>query len=121
MTRPGLSFRQVANAIVWRLALSFISPLTSVISPATALSSSFAPSTAANSTSFGDTLQSAISQVNSLQLHAGALAQDFAVGKTSDVHGVMIAAEQATLALQLTTQVRNKAVEAYQQIMQISM
>jgi flagellar hook-basal body complex protein FliE len=43
------------------------------------------------------------------------------VGKSSDVQGVMIAAEKATIALQMTTQVRNKVVDAYQQIMQISM
>lgn len=101
--------------------MSFIAPLTSVISPTSALTSTFTPSTTTGGASFSDTLQNAVSQVNSLQLHANSLAQDFAVGKTSDVHGVMIAAEQATLALQLTTQVRNKVVEAYQQIMQISM
>jgi len=33
----------------------------------------------------------------------------------------MIASEQATMALQLTTQVRNKAIDAYQEIMRISM
>jgi flagellar hook-basal body complex protein FliE len=71
--------------------------------------------------SFGDTLQNAIGNVNSLQLNANSMSQDFATGKTSDVHGVMIATEQATLALQLATQVRNKVVEAYQQVMQISM
>ena len=86
---------------------------------------SFSPSTASDSPasgpSFGDTLQSALGSVNTLQNHAGAMAQDFAAGKTSDVHGVMIAAEQATLALQLTTQVRNKVVEAYQSVMQTAM
>ena len=74
-----------------------------------------------NAPSFGDTLQSAFGQVNTLQNRAADMAQDFAGGKSSDVHGVMIAAEQATLALQLTTQIRNKAVEAYQEVMRITM
>ena len=37
-------------------------------------------------------------------------------GKPVDLHQVMIAAEQAGLALQLTVQVRNKIIEAYQEI-----
>lgn len=75
----------------------------------------------ADGPSFGDTLQNAFGQVNTLQNQAADMAQDFAAGKSSDVHGVMIASEQATLALQLTTQVRNKAVEAYQEVMRITM
>ena len=71
--------------------------------------------------SFGEALQNAISSVNSQQIQAGQLASDFAVGKTSDVHGVMIASQQATIALQLATEVRNKAVEAYQEVMRITM
>ena len=71
--------------------------------------------------SFGQMLQSALGQVSSLQNHAGEMATAFAQGKTGDIHSVMIASEQATMALQLTTQIRNKAVEAYQAIMQTSM
>ncbi|BDI30918.1 flagellar hook-basal body complex protein FliE [Capsulimonas corticalis] len=71
--------------------------------------------------SFSQTLVSAMNSVNTAQNHAGALAQDFAVGKTSDIHGVMIASEQATVALQMTTQIRNKVVEAYQEVMRMSM
>ncbi|MCW3061066.1 MAG: flagellar hook-basal body complex protein FliE [Capsulimonas sp.] len=71
--------------------------------------------------SFSQTLTSAINDVNSAQLHSGAMTQDFALGKTSDIHSVMIASEQATVALQMTTQVRNKVVEAYQEIMRMSM
>ena len=71
--------------------------------------------------SFSQTMASALSNVNATQNSAAAMAQDYAVGKTSDVHGVMIASEQATVALQMTTQVRNKVVEAYQEIMRMSM
>ena len=104
------------------------SPTTSLASPTGstgALGQVFSqesPDTAtASGPSFGETLQSALGQVNALQLHAGEMATSFAQGKTSDIHTVMIASEQASMALQLTTQIRNKAVDAYQEIMRISM
>lgn len=78
----------------------------------------------ANSTgvpSFAQTLQSAFGQVNALQDHSTQMTQAFARGKVSDIHTVMIASEQATMALQLTTQIRNKAIDAYQEIMRISL
>ena len=71
--------------------------------------------------SFGQMLQSALGQVSHLQDHAGQMATSFAQGKTGDIHSVMIASEQATLALQLTTQIRNKAIDAYQEVMRMSM
>ncbi len=77
--------------------------------------------TAASRPSFGQMLQSALGQVSGLQDHAGQMATAFAQGKTGDIHSVMIASEQATMALQLTTQIRNKAVDAYQEVMRMSM
>ena len=77
--------------------------------------------TAASGPSFGQMLQSALGQVSGLQDHAGQMATAFAQGKTGDIHSVMIASEQATMALQLTTQIRNKAVDAYQEVMRMSM
>ena len=75
----------------------------------------------ANSPSFAATLESAFGAVNDKMGRASDMAQSFAKGKTSDVHSVMIASEQATIALQMTTQIRNKAVDAYQEIMRMSM
>ena len=71
--------------------------------------------------SFGQMLQSALGQVSGLQDHAAQMTTAFAQGKTGDIHSVMIASEQATMALQLTTQIRNKAVDAYQEVMRMSM
>ena len=103
--------------------MSLLSSSATAATPATSLSFPSPPASApdASGPSFGDTLMNALSDVNSQQIHAGQMASDFAVGKTSDVHGVMIAAQQATIALQMTTQVRNKVVDAYQEIMRISM
>ena len=45
------------------------------------------------------------------------LNQFFAAGQLPDVHNVLIAAEKASLQLELTVQIRNKVIEAYQEIM----
>ncbi len=41
----------------------------------------------------------------------------FAAGELPDVHRLLIAAEKSSINLQLTVQVRNKVIEAYQEIM----
>ena len=66
---------------------------------------------------FGEFLSEAIGDVNKLQQQAGEKVQSFATGGNLDVHEVMIATEQASTALALTTQVRTKLVDAYQELM----
>jgi flagellar hook-basal body complex protein FliE len=44
------------------------------------------------------------------------MAQSYIVDKSVNVHQVMLALEEASLSLQLAVQVRNKVVEAYQEI-----
>lgn len=68
---------------------------------------------------FGEFLSEAIGEVNQRQSEAGQMVERYATGEQIDVHQVMIAMEQAGTALQLTTQVRNKVVEAYQEVMRI--
>ena len=98
------------------------SPLSSVGRVLDAAAGQARPETkGADSPSFGQMLQSAFGQVSALQDHSASMTQAFARGQVSDVHSVMIASEQATMALQLTTQIRNKAIDAYQEIMRISM
>lgn len=70
--------------------------------------------------SFGQFLSNAIKDVNTLQKNAETASIDLAAGKIQDVAQVAIAQEKANVALQLTLQVRNKVVEAYQEIMRIS-
>lgn len=65
---------------------------------------------------FLDALKQAWNHVNSLQQQADQVTQAYLAGEIQDVHQVMIAAEQANLALQLTVQVRNKVIEAYQEV-----
>ena len=71
--------------------------------------------------SFGQTLQAALGTVNDLQNNAGAMATSFATGKTSDIHSVMVASQKASIALDMTTEVRNKIVDAYQEVMRMTM
>jgi flagellar hook-basal body complex protein FliE len=67
--------------------------------------------------SFADVLNNAVGEVNRLQAQADRLAEQLASGEIKDVHQVMVAMERASLALQLTVQVRNKVIEAYQEMM----
>ncbi len=65
---------------------------------------------------FGQVLQQAIQDTNALQVQADDLTARMVLGEVDDVHQVMLATEQAKMALHLTVQVRNKLVEAYQEI-----
>lgn len=69
--------------------------------------------------SFADTLKSAIDNVNQLQKSSDKSAQDLATGRTDNVADVMIAAEKADIALRVMVQVRNKIIDAYQEIMKM--
>lgn len=69
-----------------------------------------------NTESFGGALQKALSDVNKLQAEADQAAKRLAMGEAEDIHQVMITIEQAKMAMQLTVQVRNKVIEAYQEI-----
>lgn len=75
--------------------------------------------TSGDGASFGDSLTNALRQVNELQLQAEDLSRALAAGQAADLHQVMLAAEKANLALQFTLQIRNKVIEAYQEIMRI--
>lgn len=68
---------------------------------------------------FLQTLKDAFGAVNSQLLQADESSRMLAAGKVTDLHDVMITAEKANLALQLTIQVRNKVLEAYQEIMRM--
>lgn len=69
--------------------------------------------------SFGHFLSEALGEVNKLQSDAANAGVRLAAGKVQDISEVVIASEKATIALQLTMQVRNKVVEAYQEVMRM--
>ncbi len=69
--------------------------------------------------SFGETVKKALSEVNELQAEADELANGLASGDAVEIHQAMIAMQKASTALQFTIQVRNKIIEAYQEIMRM--
>ncbi len=73
--------------------------------------------TGAGGTRFGDALRQALGEVNQLQVSADQAAQAFSLGQTRDVASTLITIEKANIGFQLALQIRNKLVEAYQEIM----
>lgn len=69
--------------------------------------------------SFGEAIGKALGQVNKLQQQADDTAVQLATGDVEDVHKAMIAMNKARLAFDFTLQVRNKVIEAYQEIMRM--
>lgn len=67
--------------------------------------------------SFGTTLKGAIDQVNATQRQATELSNAFVKGDTQDLVSVMVALQKSSVAFQAVTQVRNRLVSAYQDIM----
>lgn len=72
-----------------------------------------------NSPSFSQMLESAMQQVEQDQRVANEMAVKLATGDIDDIAQVMIASERASLTLNLAVQVRNKVIEAYQEIMRM--
>lgn len=69
---------------------------------------------------FSATLESAISNVDSLQQNADARLTSLASGENVDLHGTMIELEKADIALRAMVSVRNKLVNAYEQVMNMA-
>ena len=68
---------------------------------------------------FQKVLKSLITQVDRQLKEADQKTEEFAVGKRHDLHEIMIAAEKASLSFQFLVQIRNKLIEAYQEIMRM--
>ena len=71
---------------------------------------------------FSTLIKTALDQVNTTQQNAAALTQAFETGnKEVDLTQVMVSIQKANIAFQATTQVRNRLVSAYQEIMNMPM
>jgi len=69
---------------------------------------------------FSQLLKMAVDQVNATQQHASSLATAYEKGDpTVDIPEVMIASQKASVAFQAMTQVRNKLISAYEEIMKM--
>ncbi|MDQ0412510.1 flagellar hook-basal body complex protein FliE [Mesobacillus stamsii] len=69
--------------------------------------------------SFSSVLKQTIENVNESQLQSDVLTEKLARGENIDLHQVMIASQKASITLQGTLEVRNKVIEAYQEMMRM--
>jgi flagellar hook-basal body complex protein FliE len=60
-----------------------------------------------------------VSKVNDMQTQSDQAIQGLATGENKNLHEVMISMEKASISFQFLAQVRNKAVEAYQEVMRM--
>ena len=68
---------------------------------------------------FGELLKQAVESVNHMQHESGRLEDAVARGENANIHQAIIAGEKAGLSFRLMMQVRNKLIEAYQEVLRI--
>lgn len=66
---------------------------------------------------FNDTLKDSLSKVNNMEAEKRTMIEEFASGKTQNVHELMITVQKAGLAMQMTGAVRSKIMSSYKEIM----
>ncbi|MBK1812926.1 flagellar hook-basal body complex protein FliE [Clostridium sp. YIM B02505] len=71
--------------------------------------------------SFLDTLKEKLNEVNDQQIKANDLTDKLVKGDDVDIHQVMLSSEEAKMSLELAVQVRNKLLDAYQEINRIQL
>jgi flagellar hook-basal body complex protein FliE len=70
---------------------------------------------------FGDAMANGLMQVSGLEHRADALIADVAAGGPTKIHEVMAATTQSSLAVDMLVQVRDQAMNAYQEIMRLQL
>ena len=68
---------------------------------------------------FWEMLKGGISEVNQAAVKADKSSVELATGKTDNIHGVMLDLTKAQLGLEFMVQMRNKVIEAYQEVMRM--
>ena len=69
---------------------------------------------------FSDMLKNVIADTNKEQIEADRAVEELNTGKAKNIHEVMISMEKADISMRILVQMRNKIVEAYQEIMRMS-
>jgi len=69
--------------------------------------------------SFGEILKTSLERINRFQQEADRAIQSLVLGRSQDLVGTLMTVEKAKLSLQVLVQVRNKLLEAYQEIMRM--
>ncbi len=73
----------------------------------------------ASSTDFSDMVSNALDEVQGLSDRASTATDGYLSGEHQDVHGTMIAMQEADVSLRLAANVRNRAIEAYREVMRM--
>lgn len=81
--------------------------------------SRIAPGRDPSAPSFKDVLMDNIREVNSLQQDASKAIEDLQAGRRTDMEGVILATQKADTAFRMLQSVRNRVMEAYEEIKQI--
>jgi flagellar hook-basal body complex protein FliE len=68
---------------------------------------------------FSEQVAQFVSSVDQTQKTGRTQAEEFAVGHSNDIHGTMIAVDQADISLRLLANVRNRAVDLYREVMRM--
>jgi flagellar hook-basal body complex protein FliE len=76
---------------------------------------------AGSSTGFSDVLKSAVQQVEASGRAADAAAQNFVNGGNQELHSTVLASQSADLDFEMFLQVRNKVVNAYEEVMRMQL
>ncbi len=71
------------------------------------------------SKTFGEFMKDLVTDANASSLVADSKLQDVAAGRNKDLHGAVLAMEKADVQFRLLSQVRNKVIEAYREIMRM--
>jgi flagellar hook-basal body complex protein FliE len=71
------------------------------------------------STKFFDELSKSFNSVNEMQKVSDKMALELASGKSENIHETMLSITQAELSFNFLVQLRNKALEAYQDVMKM--
>ncbi|WP_123040036.1 flagellar hook-basal body complex protein FliE [Cohnella candidum] len=97
-----------------------LTPITPITSAALQQTTAAKATPAEATDSFASFLKTALDGVAAQEQNVHKVTDQFIVGQ-ADINDVMIASSKAELSLSLTSQVRNKVIEAYQEIMRTQM
>jgi flagellar hook-basal body complex protein FliE len=78
-----------------------------------------ASATPSGSTSFSGSMEKFLGEVNDMQLKAGQAVDGFVRGETADMHSVVMATQEAAISLRLVTEMRDRLLQSYQEIMRM--
>lgn len=93
------------------------SNVSQIIQPKGASTHTYTPFEAQQS--FASVLKESIEKVNEAQIQSDVMTKKLALGENVDLHQVMIASQKASVTLQATMEIRNKVIEAYQEVMRM--